>query len=610
MINFREIVRKVARRDDGAALAMVVGIGAVMLLLVTTATTMSVSGVMTAKHDQDWNAAMSAAYAGVGDYQSRLANDYAYVQYGDPNALFAKANPDNVVALPPVGQENPAFGIGASGFWATVAGSGGNASYRYEVDNSNYSKTGVLRIRSTGRVGSETRSIVADLKQQGFIDFLYFTDYEIKDPELNSGSCTVEHAWALSSRPSNCLIQFASGDVIDGPLHSNDTMVMCGGSTFKGLVTTSNPKLSSGKRYINSGCASTSSPNFLVATSPAYAKTIGMPPTNAKMIQETRNDLPKTVQRPGCLFTGPTVITFLSNGKMKVRSPWTRETQIAGDPATSGTHPAMCGTPGNPLKTESQNAGTLSGVDGQTIDVLDHNLVYVQGVPRTNATDPNYWASSKSPNNSTFKCVGAARSSGQGNGLGFPMADETAPAVTASGASYGCDVGDVFVSGAVNASMTVAASHFVYITGNITRQDPQNDVLGLVGTGAVWVWNPYGCIAYNRAGNCTNNGTLLTDTDRTIEAAVLSVAHSFQVQNFDTGDNRGRLNVTGAIAQKFRGTVGTSGGSTGYLKTYVYDSRLRNIAPPKFLSPVSTTYGVNVLVEVKTAFNPDGTPIP
>jgi hypothetical protein len=30
------------------------------------------------------------------------------------------------------------------------------------------------------------------------------------------------------------------------------------------------------------------------------------------------------------------------------------------------------------------------------------------------------------------------------------------------------------------------------------------------------------------------------------------------------------------------------------------------MAPPKFLSPVSTTYGVSEIVEVKTAFKADG----
>jgi hypothetical protein len=53
----------------------------------------------------------------------------------------------------------------------------------------------------------------------------------------------------------------------------------------------------------------------------------------------------------------------------------------------------------------------------------------------------------------------------------------------------------------------------------------------------------------------------------------------------------GTLEVNGAIAQKFRGAVGTSGG-TGYFKNYVYDDRLRYEAPPHFLNPVQSAWHV------------------
>ena len=45
----------------------------------------------------------------------------------------------------------------------------------------------------------------------------------------------------------------------------------------------------------------------------------------------------------------------------------------------------------------------------------------------------------------------------------------------------------------------------------------------------------------------------------------------------------------GAIAQKYRGAVGTSGG-TGYLKNYEYDERLHTIAPPSFIEPVESDW--------------------
>ena len=54
---------------------------------------------------------------------------------------------------------------------------------------------------------------------------------------------------------------------------------------------------------------------------------------------------------------------------------------------------------------------------------------------------------------------------------------------------------------------------------------------------------------------------------------MLAINHSFIVDNYNCGNSLGTLNVKGAIAQKYRGAVGTSGG-TGYLKNYEYDERL------------------------------------
>src|SRR6185436_11347471 len=81
----------------------------------------------------------------------------------------------------------------------------------------------------------------------------------------------------------------------------------------------------------------------------------------------------------------------------------------------------------------------------------------------------------------------------------------------------------------------------------------------------------------------------------TIEAAVLSLKHSFIVDNWNCGAKLGALTVTGAIAQKFRGPVGTGGqsaGGTGYQKVYNYDDRLRFRSPPYFLDPISSAWGV------------------
>lgn len=622
----RRLRRVRSTGDRGVALAMVVGIGAVLLLLVATTMSFSVSGLVRSNHDADWDAAMSAAFAGIGEYQGRLTNDPSYQQYGNPNSPFTIANGSaGTVTLPTGANANPAFGITAGGTWANVKLTDGlpaNASYRYEVDNSKYASNGVLHIRATGKVDNVTRSVVANIKQTGFTNYVYFTDYEELDPALNGGGCPKAYAWSGTARPGGCIINFVAGDTFDGQVHSNDTLNICGG-TFKQKVTTANPnRNSSGNLYTQTSCSGT--PVFN-AGAPANSALITMPPVQVQLDQ-VRTDIPAKVPVPGCLYTGPTKITFsvsAGNAYMNVISPWTKYTEL--NPTGSspfGSKPAFCGTPGDPTKSQANNNGTLAGATGQTIAIgpssqLYNNMAYVQSVP-TSATDPNYWASSTYPWAGALKCVGKDNTSA-GNGIGYPILNE----VVSTYAPYNCRAGDVFIEGTMHSAMTVSADHFAWITNKLVYSDPANDLLGLVGAGAVWVWDPQVCTSptpYPTSTNrtCSSSKDALTwestsssgNCARTINAAILSNDHSFEVHNYSTSDYAGYLCVTGSIAQEYRGPVGTGSNSSGFLKRYSYDARLLNSPPPKFPTPRTTSYDVATEIEVKTAFGPTGAPLP
>lgn len=610
--------------EKGVALAMVVGIASVLLLLISLTMTFSVSGLVRSNHDADWDAAMSAAFAGVAEYQGRLTNDPSYQQYGNPASTFTVANGSkNSVTLPTGVNANPAFDVASGGTWATVPLSDGlpaNAAFRYEVDNSKYPSNGVLHIRATGKVDTVTRSVVANVKQTGFTNYVYFTDFEELDPTLNTNSnCPATYAWA-AARSSSCLINFVPGDTFDGQVHSNDTLNICGG-TFKQRVTTANPtRNSSGNLYSASNCDSGSATPTFSAGPPANAALITMPPPQAQLDQ-VRTDIATKVPNPGCLYTGPTKITFFVSGAtayMNVVSPWTKSTQLSNAAATApALTPAFCGTPGDPAKTLDQNAGTLSGKTGQDIAIgpatkLYNNLAYVQGIPAT-STNVNYWSSSTAPNKNTYSCTGADGTT-SGNGLGYPIKNE----VVGSVPTYACRAGDVFVQGSMHGAMTINAENYAWITGKLTYQDSANDILGLVGAGAVWVYNPILCTSpatwpSSTTTKCSaTKGATTWETgscQRTINAAVLSNYHSFEVQNYDSGIYVGYLCLTGSIAQEYRGPVGKGGGSSGFLKSYSYDTRLLNAPPPKFPTPRTTSYDVTTEIEVKTAFGANGAPL-
>jgi len=555
----------IAERDRGAALIVVIGIGALVTALLTTAVVIAVSGARQARDDVDWQGALAAAYAGIEEYQSRLAADPSYTQYGNPSAPFTSGS--SVIA----DAANPAFGIG--GTWGAVPGSGGTATFRYEVDRRTFLVDGTLRLRSTGRVGQETRTIVADLRQSDFLAYLYFTDYEIEDPAVSrvSSSC-VRYAWA--GRPtSGCApaIAFSGGDEINGQVHSNDTIYACQ-ATFRGRVTTPyNP--ATGPRYKQpSGCGST--PAFQVqdparGNSPSHMGVLGMPETNSEIRADALDG--------GCIYTGPTTITLLSNGRMTIRSPWTKQTR----PGAANPNPAMCGTPG---------AGGLGSAAGVTIDVPTQQAVFVQNVPAT-ATDPNGRRAGEAD---PTTCKGANGTSA-GNGVGYPANNETVPAAIDGVAAYGCRNGDIFVQGTLRGELTLAAENYVYVTGNVVYADRDRDLLGLIGNNMVWVHNP-------------NIGGLTRPASRTIEAAILSL-RSFTVQNTTienaSGYSSPTLTVRGSIAQRFRGIVFRSPGS-GYIKSYQYDPRLLVRSPPHFLNPVTIAYGITTWIEAAPAIDADG----
>jgi hypothetical protein len=125
------------------------------------------------------------------------------------------------------------------------------------------------------------------------------------------------------------------------------------------------------------------------------------------------------------------------------------------------------------------------------------------------------------------------------------------------------------------------------------------DVLaGLIANNFVRVYHPVTSHGTSY-GSCDGSNITTTGDSRApygvamssvrIDAAILSLQHSFTVDSYDCGAKLGNLTVSGAIAQKYRGAVGTTGG-TGYTKDYNYDDRLKYRNPPLFLNPLNAAW--------------------
>jgi hypothetical protein len=172
--------------------------------------------------------------------------------------------------------------------------------------------------------------------------------------------------------------------------------------------------------------------------------------------------------------------------------------------------------------------------------------------------------------------------------------------------SAGC--ANVYVSGNYSADLTIAAANDIIIAppsrasndGNITRTGAAS--LGLIADRYIRVWHPV-----TDTGSCYANDTPV-ENDVRIDAAIMSVQHSFIVDNYDKGTDLGNLTVNGAIAQKFRGTVGGSNGcgQHGYTKDYNYDDRFHYLNPPSFLDPLTEAWSVKRSNEQVPATKPLG----
>jgi Tfp pilus assembly protein PilX len=180
------------------------------------------------------------------------------------------------------------------------------------------------------------------------------------------------------------------------------------------------------------------------------------------------------------------------------------------------------------------------------------------------------------------------------------------PLNTSYDESSGC--ANVYVSGNYSADLTIAAANDIVVAppsrtsndGSITRTGAAS--LGLIADRYVRVWHPV-----TDTGSCYGNNTPV-ENDVRIDAAVMSVQHSFIVDNYDKGADLGNLTINGAIAQKFRGTVGGSNGcgQHGYTKDYNYDDRFHYLNPPSFLDPLTEAWCVKRSNEQVPATKPTG----
>lgn len=178
--------------------------------------------------------------------------------------------------------------------------------------------------------------------------------------------------------------------------------------------------------------------------------------------------------------------------------------------------------------------------------------------------------------------------------------------------------GRVAVSGTVRGKVTLVATDDIFIVDDLKYATAPGsaacadaDILGLFGGSDVVVAD--NTINTPQQVHSSQWYTLDDTKDEYIQAVVLAL-NTFRVQNFDDSPSqaeacetrpwgRGCLYLTGGIIQRTRGGVGTSGG-TGYLKRYAYDVCAYQSPPPYF--PTTGHFGRARYYEIDPkGFSPD-----
>lgn len=532
--------------EQGIALISALLLGLVAILLSVALLTYAGGAQPLARNNQDWNAAYSAAEAGIDDFLYRLTRNPEYWQN--------------------TGTPAPSDGNQAFTSYVSVPGASNEGTFQYRVSQVPSPSTGAnIALEVTGKVRNQTRKIRATLRRRGFVDYLYFTEYEGMDPALASNptqyTADCSRHWYASPPPaSSCTkIYFGSNDVINGPLHSNDKIWLSGSPTFNGDVSTS--WNAPPPRYGTSGSAS---PTFTRAGDPKFVTPLGMPDTNDK-VKELAD---KFVGGTGCMYTGPTKITLNPAGTMDIVSPQT-------DPAD--------------LNPGCGSGSAAAGVNSTGLALPANGVIFVQGKVAS-ATNPYF----------TANCSMA--------GLPAPIAGDVAN--SSSSLNYTCAKGDAFVSGTLKGRLTIAAQNRVIVTDDLLYNTPatnpaSTDMLGLIANNFVETFHPVqsctsgtGCHQGGRNIGLPWNGNQPL-TDLKINAAILALGHSFRVQSYRQGASLGTLTVRGAIAQQYRGIVRYTGTPSGYAKDYNYDFRLKVQSPPHFLDPVESAWLASSVSELK-----------
>lgn len=447
------------------------------------------------------------------------------------NALNIAESGAEEGALWLVQQTTPPYGSATIRTCGPISMNGGTYTYKIDPDtNNNNNFLKIYKITSAGTYKNLTQTVEVVVQQASFGKYAYFTDSEV-------------------SSVSGGTIWWTSRDLIDGPVHSNNT----NNSNF--------------------------SINYSGSTSPIFLDTV----------TSSGNTINYSPSRPRSESTFKTIFKNGSTGYKlgvdPIALPNSSDAQknaawgdTSGFPTSTGTYLSGNSSSGiyivgdASIQLALDSSGNQQVLITQTINsVLKTTTVTMDKSTSTttvNGTVGNGSVTSESSlTNGVIYCTGNITS------LKGVVADNLV------------SDGKITERSALTVATDVNNKKDITITDNLvynTKPDKTQDDSAAVNLAA----GTLGIVSHNiivssyAPTNLEIDGILMAGGQNTSDG-------SFYVKNYSTKYPTGKLTVLGGIIQKQRGPVGTfdsySGStSSGYSKNYHYDTRLGKNPPPYY----------------------------
>jgi Tfp pilus assembly protein PilX len=594
-------------REDGITMIIALGVTFTVSLLLVAVFASTRSETHLASLDKSQKKAYYAAVAGIENYEYHLTEDGNYLSYCTSPATANTAL--NNYYKSGTKEQLKTSELSTAEVPAGKEGEASEESYAIELipaasDKSTAPKcepthlvesmveeegaaTGTFRIESTGFSGGEQRSLIATFRNANFVSYVWYSVYETGDPSLygevppgEPSTYWDECGHFYEVRPARCNKfnnYFIGGESVNGPMHTQDHLGVCGRPVF-GRSKTDRIEFGNGGNLVGEGysseqCGEAASPEFVGTHIPPSKVLAITPPPGDEELEH--------IVEPSYDYNG-TVEIILEESTMTV-------------------------------KEYIVNAGKLETKTNKNVPYPPAGIIYVSG-SCTEAYSPFGPKPGYEVTVSTATCGDVYVHGRYTNALTIAAQNDviingniTTP-VNASGEPEN------------NAMLGLIANNFVRVahpvetkylrSGTKCKEETYEGVKILDKT--VAGSNPVECEYTNEAHlkssgseysvvdacDAPNAGTAKGDINEpVIYAAILALKHSFIVDNFDCGKPEfGSIKLYGALAGQFtNGMTGVFSGKTslsGYGYNLIYDNRLQVEEPPHFLNPIQAAWYV------------------